>query len=144
MSKKPLRSEGREREEWEYPVWAAAVLRDEEDIRHSFTEEAWKEHYRSKYPQNLSKWGDRSESQLNALYRKGITDIRESLPKVGLSATETRTYRDTTTGRFVDKAFAEAHPLSVKATSVNVFQNIRTGQIISFQDVALKIRGLPQ
>ena len=143
MSKKPLRSEGREREEWEYPVWAAAVLRDEEDIRHSFTEEAWKEHYRSKYPQNLSKWGDRSESQLNALYRKGITGIRESLPKVGLIATEVRTYRDTR-GRFVDKAFAEANPLSVKATSVNVFQNIRTGQIISFQDVALKIRGLPQ
>jgi len=102
-----LAEEGRIRTEREYEEWALRVTAEAEDLRWTADEEAWKEHYRSKYPGNLSPDPALAESQMHGLYQKGISTIWGRMPEVNITPATRYSaagtyyqYRDVTTGRF--------------------------------------------
>lgn len=101
-----LAEEGRIREDWEYAEWASRVSRDAEDMRYSTTEDKWRIHVLGKY--NFSPDVDKRESQLNALWNKGMLRTWEEMPAVGITPSTRYTptgyylqYKDVATGRFV-------------------------------------------
>ena len=104
-----LAVEGRVRSEAEYIEWAARVSSEAEDIRESVTEERWRAHVMDKY--QFSWDATRRESQLTALWEKGIRKQWEEMPEVGILASTRYTprgyyfqYRDIATGRFTSFA----------------------------------------
>lgn len=79
-----LAEEGRIRGDAEYEKWALTVTREAEDIRYTTSEEAWKRHYREKYPDRLSFDFDLAEQQLKGLWDRGMVRVWERMPEVGV------------------------------------------------------------
>ena len=102
-----LAEEGRIRADREYEQWALRVTKDAEDLRWTIDEDAWKMHYREKYPGNLSPDAALADALMSGLYQKGIMTIWQRMPEAGIvpatrySPTGTYfQYRDIVTGRF--------------------------------------------
>ena len=84
-SKPRLAEEGRIRSDEEYEKWALSVVRETEDIRFTTDEEAWKQHYREKYPERLSFDYDLAENQLRGLWDRGMLRVWQRMPEVGVT-----------------------------------------------------------